>query len=400
MAKKILTGAIKGICILFLLVFILLARLQIAGDRKVVFNKEHAARISYSALEEVVPGGNLPKKLKSFRSNNNLDIVQYKGRYYFAYRTAPTHFASTKTMLYVLSSKDAKKWDYETEIYMGSDLREPRFLAYKGKLFMYFFQGGTKLTSFEPNHMYGIVYQSPGKWTKPVKIYEPGYVVWRAKVHNGKALMSVYYGVGLYSNETEPTHLRLLESDDGIHYTLLDGKEVSAETSAEEGEFEFDDDGSLYATLRLEMKGGKVCRAPAADLTNWTCKFSAYKYDSALMFRHGGEFYVVARRNVAGSYNRSSKLLPRSLRSKWYLVRYSLSRKRTALYRLNKEKLTLEPLFDFPSRGDTAYAGITQIGKNKYLLFNYSSDINKFDWSWLGGQMTGSNIYATTLTFK
>lgn len=384
----------------FLLLFVILAWLQIAGDSQVVFNKDHAARVSYSALEEVVPGGNLPKKLKSYRSNNNLDIIQYKGRYFFAYRTAPTHFASTKTMLYVLSSRDAKKWDYETEIHLGRDLREPRFLVYKGKLFLYFFQGGVKLTSFEPDSMYGLVYQSPAKWTRPVKIYKPGYVVWRAKEHNGKAIMSVYYGVGLYTNETRPTHLRLLESGNGIHYKMLDGKEVSGETSAEEGEFEFDDAGNLYATLRLEMKGGKVCRAPAGGLTNWTCKFSSYKYDSALMFRHGGEFYVVARRNVAGPYNRNSKLLPKSLRSKWYLVRYSLSRKRSTLYRLNKEKLTLEPLFDFPSRGDTAYAGITKTGKNTYLLLNYSSDIKKFDWSWLGGQLVGSKIYATTLTFK
>ncbi len=369
------------------------------AEEKVVFDEEEAARVSYTPLKEVVPGKDLPFT-GLFKSNNNVDIVKFNGRFYCSFRSAPTHFASAKTMLHVMSSTDGDKWEKEISFNYGSDVREPRFLVFKDKLFLYFFKGGANPLSFAPDHMYATEFVREGQWTKPRKIYEPGYVVWRAKEHGGRAYMSVYYGVGLYSNETNPTHLQLLISDDGYNWKTVDGTDISTETSAEEGEFEFDDEGNLYATIRLEMKGGKVCYAPKERLSAWACKFSPYKYDSALMFRRGQDFYVIARRNVAGAYNRKSGLLPETLRSKWYLARYSLTRKRTALYKLDKAKMELLPVMDFPSRGDTAYAGLAQLSKDKYLMFNYSSDITGFDWSWLGGQLTGSRIYSTVLEFK
>ncbi|HOX27766.1 MAG TPA: hypothetical protein PLQ76_01285 [bacterium] len=400
--SPILTIA-KGIFGVFLLAVLCLAllivKLQFTSE-KTAFNKELASKVSYTPLEKIVPGDGLPSGVNPMKSNNNLDLAAYKGRYYFAFRTAPTHFASTKTTLYVLSSQDAKKWDFETKFNLNNDLREPRFLVFKDKLFLYFFKGGSNPLSFAPENMYATEFVSAGKWLKPKPFYNKGYVIWRAKEHNGRAYMSVYYGAGLYSNETDPGHLRFLVSDDGYNYEMVNNSEVLTQTSAEEGEFEFDKSGDLYATIRLEIFGGKVCRAPKQDLSAWICRYTPYKYDSSLMFKHGDEFYVVARRNVAGAFNRNSTLLPMPMRAKWYLIRYSGTRKRTTLYHLNKKELTLEPMFDFPSRGDTAYAGIVRTGPNKYLLYNYSSDINGFDWSWIGGQLVGSNIYGTTLTFK
>ncbi len=393
-------GTIFSIVVLIVGLLVALAVYLQCVSEKAVFDAQTASGVTYSPLEKVIPGPGLPKEVMPQKSNNNVDIAKFNGRYYVAFRTAPTHFASPKAMLYVISSSDAKKWDFETKFNMKSDLREPRFLVFKGKLILYFFNGGAKMTEFAPKYMYETEFISQGKWTPARKFYEPGYVIWRAKEHNGKAIMSVYYGVGLYSNEKNPTSLRLLESDDGFNYKLVDNKEVSSATSSEEGEFEFDEQGNLYSTIRLEMKGGEVCSAQAAALTQWDCRFTPYKYDSALMFRHKGEFYVIARRNIAGTYNRNATWLPESLRSKWYLVRYSLTRKRTALYRLDRQDKVLVPVLDFPSRGDTAYAGMVQIDENRYLVINYSSDIDGFDWSWIGGQLAGSNLYTTVLTFK
>ncbi len=401
--KSCLAGIAKSfinlIIILCFFLSLLIAYLFFSSS-PVAFNEEAAKKITYTPLEKLVPGDKLPTGLKLGRSNNNLDLTQFKGRYYFAFRTAPTHFASTETIIYVLSSKNLEKWEYETEFNLKDDLREPRFLVFKNKLILYFFRGGSNPLAFAPKHIYATERTAKGKWTEPKEIYEPGYVDWRAKVHNGKAYMSVYYGAGLYTNENEPGSLRLLVSDDGYNYRMVGGKEARTKYSSEEGEFEFDNKGNLWATVRLEMLGGEVCFAPKKDLSAWDCKFTNYKFDSALMFRRKGEFYVVARRNIDGPYNKQSKLIPSALRSKLYLVRYSGTRKRTALYRLNKEKKELEPLFDFPSRGDTAYAGITQLDENKYLLFNYSCDIDGFDWSWIFGQLIGTNIYSTVLEFR
>ncbi|MFA6449296.1 MAG: hypothetical protein WCX65_07515 [bacterium] len=399
MIKSFIKNFISTVVFVIALLIVLAVHLQFASE-KAVFDTAGAKKISYSPLVKIVPGPGLPAEVKPFKSNNNVDIAKFGDRFYMAFRSAPTHFASTETILYVLSSADAKKWDYETKFKMGSDLREPRFLVFKGKLFLYFFKGGANPLSFAPDSMYVTEFESNGKWTKPKMFYKPGYVIWRAKEHGGKAIMSVYYGVGLYSNETKPSHLQLLESDDGYNYTLINNKDISSTVSSEEGEFEFDAEGNLYATVRQEMKGGEVCFAPKSDITAWDCRFTPFKYDSALMFNHKGDFYVIARRNIAGEYNRDSKALPAFLRSKWYLVRYSLTRKRTALYRLDKEQKILVPVFDFPSRGDTAYAGMVKLDENRYLIVNYSSDINKFDWSWIGGQLVGSNLYSTILEFK
>jgi hypothetical protein len=401
--KSLLLRIIKSVfllcLVLFIVVFISLLYLQF-HEVKTEFNLKEASLISYTPPVKIVPSKRLPEKLKIYRSNNNLDIVKYKDKFYFAFRTAPTHFASKNTVIYVLSSSNLEKWDYETEFKFGCDLREPRFLVFKDKLFLYFFQAGSNPLSFTPKGIFVSKYISKGNWTTPKQIYKEGYVVWRVKAHKGKAYMSVYYGVGLYSNENQAGHLQLLESDDGYNYRLVNGKEIKTEYRGEEGEFEFDEQGNLYATIRFEWQGGAVCFANRKDITDWKCKFTTYKYDSALMFRHKNDFYVIARRNLDGPFNKTAIYLPAFLRSKYYLVRYSLTRKRTTLYKLNKELLTLEPVLDFPTRGDTAYAGITEISPTSYLVFNYSSEIDGFDWSWLGGQLTGSNIYSMIVKFK
>lgn len=384
----------------------------ISRNEKVVFNEDEAKNISYTPLVQLVPSNLLPANLKLFKSNNNLDIVQFKNKFYFAFRTSPTHFASNKTILYVLNIDKPKglslqlnnqKWNYETQFHFKDDLREPRFLVFKNKLFLYFFQGGSNPLSFAPKYIYVTEFMAAGKWTKPKKIYKPGFVIWRAKEHHGKAYMSVYYGTQLYSNDKDPGHLQLLESNDGYNYKLVNNSEVSIENSAEEGEFEFDNKGNLYATIRLEMKGGKVCFAKKENLTYWLCKYTPYKYDSALMFKHNNNFYVIARRSLDGVFNKKIIIAKDYFQKKQNfknLIRYSLTRKRTTLYKLNKEKLQLEPIFDFPSKGDTAYAGITKLNENKYLLLNYSCDLNSFDWNWILGQLIGSKIYATVLEFK
>src|SRR5262245_52267305 len=71
--------------------------------------------------EILVPFDSPPEGVVTQRSNNNLDIVQFEGRYFLAFRTAPNHFASDKTVMYVVSSEDQKDWQLETKIELGTD---------------------------------------------------------------------------------------------------------------------------------------------------------------------------------------------------------------------------------------------------------------------------------------
>ena len=81
--------------------------------------------VSTGTMKQLIPSDKLPKNIVCQKANNNLDLVKYHGKYYVAWRTAPSHFASAKTMLYVISSTDMEQWNYETEFHLGADMREP-----------------------------------------------------------------------------------------------------------------------------------------------------------------------------------------------------------------------------------------------------------------------------------
>ncbi len=370
------------------------------ASEPVVFDDAAAAGITYTALRQIVPGPAVPEGLTVMASNNNVDVVQFQGLYFMAFRTAPTHFASSRTRMVVLRSSDLNTWALDTAFDLDqSDMREPRFLDFKGKLFLYFFRGGSNPLGFEPHSIYMKQRTGDGAWTDAKPIFEPGYVVWRAKVHGDTAYMSVYHGAGLYTTAERSGAVRLLTSSDGEHWTPLSKEPQCTVMSAEEGEFEFDEAGNLVATIRLEVQGSLVCRAPKDNLAHWETHYTTEKNDSALMFRRGEAFYVIARRNVAGAFNRGLDWLPASLQRGWNLVRYSLTRKRTSLYKVDLTANRLIPLFDFPSRGDTAFPALLPLDTNAYYLVNYSCPLDGTDWPWLGGQLVGTQLYDTVLTF-
>ena len=91
----------------------------------------------------------LPKEVKIKASNNCLSIAEFDGKLFIAWRTAPFHFASSKTKMYVMSSvDDGENWDFEYEIELGADVREPYLVETAGRFFLYFFQAGTDPIQF------------------------------------------------------------------------------------------------------------------------------------------------------------------------------------------------------------------------------------------------------------
>ncbi|HBP23646.1 MAG TPA: hypothetical protein DEA08_38450, partial [Planctomycetes bacterium] len=69
------------------------------------------------------------------------------------------------------------------------------------------------------------------------------------------------------------------------------------------------------------------------------------------------------------------------------------------LYRLDLERRAPTPLFDLPSRGDTAFAGAVRLGENRWWLVNYSSPREGPDLPWLAGQVGRTHLYAGELVF-
>ncbi|MFM2305965.1 MAG: hypothetical protein RLZZ367_634 [Bacteroidota bacterium] len=355
-------------------------------------------QVKYDNWQNLTTSGKLPPQCKIQHSNNNLDIVKYQGRYYLAFRTAPSHFASKKAVMYVVSSADLETWQYETEFALQRDVREPRFAVYRDTLNLYFFTGGTKPMRFEPNEVLLTRKAGNGSWSEQQSVNLDGFVPWRLRIRADTLYLSAYYGRGLYKG-SHHSNLRLFYSTNGTGWHTLSTEPQIDILNAEEGEFIFDKKGDMYATVRLEGTGALVCKAPARNLSNWQQRRTKAKYDSALLFEHNDDIYLISRRNVDGDMDKVKNRKNDKQGRLRNLIRYSITRKVTALYKFDKDSLTVTPVIDFPSTGDNAYAGIAQVDANIYVVMNYSSDIAKRKKNWIRGQLGKTYIYWTKLRF-
>jgi hypothetical protein len=351
----------------------------------------HSQTISTTAWSKIVPSAGLPREVDVQDGNNNLDIAVFQGRYYFAFRTAPSHFASDKVHLYILSSGDRQQWRLEKDIFMGADLREPRFLAMDTALYFYCFSAGTSPFGFRPAHVWGCHLGVLGGFGEMRDLHWDCFVPWRMRRRDDRMYMSAYYGCDLY-NGKHKGEVRLLTSMDGYDWQPISPAPQTGDHGGEEAEIIFDDSGNLWGTIRLEGAG-----AHRDSLDHWHCYPTRDKYDSALLFKHGKQIFLISRRNLDGPSERG-RVLPPKLRRSYNLARYSLTRKCTALWLLEPHSKSLVHLMDFPSTGDTAFPGILSLGQGKYWLLNYSSDIAGPRKSWIRGQVGKTYIYGTELS--
>ncbi|MGZ3477843.1 MAG: hypothetical protein ACXWUG_31865 [Polyangiales bacterium] len=343
-------------------------------------------------------------------ANNNLDVVRHSdGRVYLAFRTAPSHFASSETVLYVLSSSDEKNWQLETRFSVGSDLREPRLLSLGDSLMLYASVLGKSPFAFEPNGVRAAERSKDGTWSALKPLDLPGRVVWRARTVKGTPMLVAYSGgEHLYKFDGKPMSVELLTSQDGWHWRPLDPAHPAVYVGGgTEADFTLGDDGTLFGVIRNEGGdasgfGSEICRAPAGDLARWTCTADARKFDSPLMFSHDGEAYLVARRNVTedGKYDRRLPFGTHAMKSLWNQAAYIWSGKRCALWRWVKDEQRVAYVTDLPSRGDTCFASaIPGERKDEWVVYDYSSNLDGPDLVWNAAQRSTTNIYRHVVRF-
>ena len=281
---------------------------------------------------------------------------------------------------------------------MDADLREPRFLSFKGKLSLYFFMGSIHTFKFIPKNIY-CIQKKNGKWQQPAIAYKEGFVPWRIRIFNGKAYMSIYYGKEIY-HKRHNFAVHLLESSNGKDWQQITKDPQITRKGATETEFEFDDDGNIYGTVRLEGYGSLVFHAPKDDLGNWKTRYNYFKHDSALLLKHENELYLISRKNSLGPADISPPFMPDWFRAWHNMIQYSLTPKRTAIYHFNKEQLRIRGLKTLPSRGDTGFPSVMKLDKNRYFLLNYSSNLRlPINIPWIFGQFANTNLYSQELRF-
>lgn len=352
--------------------------------------------VHVSDWQKIIPEDNLPLEVKTRNANNNLDIIQFKDRYYVAFRTAPSHFASSKAAIYIVSTTDFQNWQFEKHIYLKSDVREPRLYKNDDTLFFMFFKGGKNMFKFQPNGIFQTHFFAD-KWTEVSELKLPlGYVPWRTKYHEGLFYLSTYDGSAEYKL-SEPAESRFFVSKDGYKWDSLSLYPQQYHVRAvAENEFVFLPNGDMWGIARHEFDGASLFYAKKEALADWKLWFSKHKFDSPYLFSHHGVPYLIARRNLDGDgtyYRKKEKY-------KSNLVRYSFTKKTTALYAIDTTSKALIHIMDLNSTGDCAFAGVAPINDSSYVVLNYSSDINKKSKNWIEGQLGKTFIYKATLTLR
>jgi hypothetical protein len=146
-----------------------------------------------------------------------------------------------------------------------------------------------------------------------------------------------------------------------------------------------------------------VCTAPASDTSDWTCSGDPRRLDSPYLFEHGDDVYVVARRqpNFGGDYDLHYDFLPdRNAKFAAYDAAYAGTTKRCAIWSIDTTTRAFAPLADIPGQGDTCYPVVLPQGRDRYLLYNYTSPLDGPDEPWGTALLHGPTlIYGETLSF-
>lgn len=366
---------------------------------------EHPVRVV--STRRIVPSSEMPAGVDAQAANNNLDVVRHTdGRVYLTFRSAPHHFANSETVIYVVSSTDEQHWRLDARFALGRDLREPRLLSWHEHLWLYVARLGEHSFAFSPDGISFSELRPEGGFTQLTPIYDPGFILWRARVVNDRPLL-IGYGGGenLYSVNGGDMTVQLLTTQNGRDFSAAYGHKTVLTGGGSETDFSFLPDGSLMSVVRNEEGdkdgfGSKVCHAPASDPAAWTCSTDPRKFDSPFTFTRSGEFYAIARRNVteSGAYDITTPTA--SLRYARNEIDYIARAKRCALWRYDQGEKKLKFVLDLPSRGDTCFpAAIDTSDPHELAVYDYSSDIAGPELPWAAGQRRPTYIYRHVLRF-
>lgn len=305
-------------------------------------------QLRISAVRQVFNDGN---------HNAFTDLQQFNDHYYLTFRTCPDgHMLFTSSRIVVMRSADGQSWQ---EVYRfnveGRDVRDPHFLVYNDRLFVY--SGAWMVDPDDPraldmnDHLGFCAWSDNGSdWFGP-RLLEGthGHYIWRAAT-NGKLAYLIgrrlrnFAFIPDRATQDEQTESWLLQSSDGFNW--LPAGRIQAQYGDETAVI-FEEDGSALALARTGgRRPAQVCRAepPYAE---WTIK-DLDRYVGGPLLAKWGKRYLVGGRKL----NAENKGV-------------------MALYWLVGE--TLQEIAELPSGGDTSYPGFIALSDNRGLLSYYSS---------------------------
>lgn len=324
------------------------------------------------------------------RHNENTDLVRHDGTIYLVHRTAMSQVLGPNSSLFVYTSSDEGKSFEKVAVLpapVDRDIRDPHFYEVGSELWLKALARLPVVSSRDSDvdTVAMLSRSSDGKtWSAWEEMGPHTWSFWRIREHAGAYYTAAY--------EDGDKSVVLCSSQDGKAWTkgpvVYD---VAADTPLET-ELTFMPSGKLLALVRMdgsddELLGDvgrlrtKLCWSdPPYAAFSCPDELTGARLDGPLTFFEGSRLFVVARRHIQG-----------------------YGKKRTALYELTGNldggKLALKDWGDFPSAGDTSYAGAVKLANGNWLVSYYSGDLEK-DEGWIFGMLDVTDIWRATIDPK
>ena len=302
---------------------------------------------------------NVRKVFDDGHHNAFTDLTLFKGVFYLSFRSClDGHGVSPNASVIILASKDTRKWkQVHTFSVPNRDTRDPHFLVFKDRLFVYtgtWYSGNGPAKSnidLELNlHLGYASWSGDGaKWSEPILLDGTfGHYVWRAAAFGEKAFLCGRRKIGFnVGPKGEPNDIEslMLESDDGLIWRK---RAAFQEIAGDETAFLFDQQGGILGIGR--RRGTAQLLQSNPPYTKWIRRNLDRHIGGPLIAKWGG-------RTVVGG-------------------RHSTDRgpKTSMCWLVGRE---LHEFAELPSGGDNSYPGFVAITPTEAVMSWYSSHEGK-----------------------
>ena len=283
------------------------------------------------------------------------DLIRFADRYWLTFRSCPDgHMVHPTASIIIMASDDLEHWEMVHQFSVRHrDTRDPHFLVFKGRLFVYtgtWYSGETTLArdDYDLNkHLGYAAWTDDGKvWNSPVMLEGTfGHYVWRAASHGDKAYLC---GRRKHQFDVRPrgegvdVESVMLESDDGLVWRR---RALFQVVRGDETAFLFRPGGDLLGISRRGRDAAQIVRSspPYAD---WDRRELDRYIGGPLLARWGDRLVVGGRRNTADGPKTSMCWLQGNV---------------------------LKEFARLPSGGDNSYPGFLEIDASHAVMSWYSS---------------------------
>jgi len=283
------------------------------------------------------------------------DLVRFRDRFYLTFRSCPDgHMVHPTASIIILASTDAKQWEPVHRFGVEKrDTRDPHFLVFQDKLFVYtgtWYCGATspRVADYDLNQHLGYAAWSEDgvAWHSPILLEGTfGHYIWRANTFEGKAYLCGRRKKDFAMaprGEGPMVESAMLESEDGLVWRT---RTLFQEVEGDETAFQFEADGRIVAIGRRGRGNAQLLKSKS-PYTQWERRELDRYIGGPLLTRWDGR-YVVGGRKIVGD------------------------KPTTSLCWLVDEQL--HEFAELPSAGDNSYPGFVELGPTRALVSWYSS---------------------------